>query len=131
LSGLLVVLPVVPMFSTYISLDGVKGTVPEALYFVAVGLFMTLVVMAIIRSGSLRVGVLLVLLAYVVINIPLAYATTYHSNRPDVSSYVPTVTDMVGGFFIGVLLFGLFTAPLWTTVLWSKGRSWLARNKAI
>ena len=61
LSGLLVVLPVVPMFSTYISLDGVKGTVPEAVYFVVVGLLMMLVVMAIVRSGSLRVGVLLVL----------------------------------------------------------------------
>jgi hypothetical protein len=130
LSGLLVVLPVVPMFSTYISLDGVKGTVPEALYFVAVGLLMMLVVMAIVRSESLRVGVLLVLVTFVVINIPLAYATTYHSNRPDYFNYVPTVADMVGGFFISALVFVIFAAPLWSIALWTKGRSWLARNKA-
>ena len=130
LSGLLVVLPVVPMFSTYISLDGVKGTVPEALYFVAVGLFMMLVVMAIFRSGSLRVGVLLVLVTFVVINIPLAYATTYHSNRPVEFAYEPTVADMVGGFFISALVFVIFAAPLWFLVLWTNGRRWLARNKA-
>jgi len=130
LSGLLVVLPVAPMFSTYISLDGVKGTVPEALYFIAVGLLMMLVVMAIVRSGSLRVGVLLVLAAFVVISLPLTYATTYHSNIPVEFAYEPKVSDMVRGFFIGVLVFVIFAAPLWSLALWTKGRSWLARNKA-
>ena len=130
LSGLLVVLPVAPMFSTFISLDGVKGTVPEALYFIAVGLLMMLVVMAIVRSGNLRVGVLLVLAAFVVISLPLTYATTYHSNRPEYFAYEPTVSDMVRGFFISALVFVIFATPLWSLALWTKGRSWLARNKA-
>jgi hypothetical protein len=129
LSGLLVMLPVSPMFFTYIALDGVKGTVPEALYFIAVGLLMMLVVMAIFRKGNLRVGVWLVLAVIVVISLPLSYATTYHSNRPDVSSYVPTVTDMGRDFLIGAIVYIIFAAPLWSLALWTKGRSWLARKK--
>jgi hypothetical protein len=129
LSGLLVVLPVAPMFFTYIALDGVKGTVPEALFFIAVGLLMMLVVMAIFRSGSLRVGVWLVLAVIVVISLPLSYATTYLSNRPDVSSYVPTVTDMGRDFLIGAIVYIIFAAPLWSLALWTTGRNMITRYK--
>jgi len=131
LSGLLVVLPVAPMFLTYIGLDGVKGTVPEALYFIAVGLLLMLVVIAIVRTGNLRAGIWLVLAAFIVITLPLSYATTYHSNVPVRFAYVPTVSDMVRTFLISVIVFVIFTAPLWSLALWTKGRRLLARNKAV
>ncbi|MCJ7661905.1 MAG: hypothetical protein MUO67_22395 [Anaerolineales bacterium] len=130
LSGLLVLLPVVPMFFTFIGLDGVKGTVPEGLYFIAVGLLMMLVVIAIVRTGNLRAGIWLVLAAFIVITLPVSYATTYHSNVPVRFAYVPTVSDMVRTFLISVIVFVIFAAPLWSLALWTKGRRWLARNKA-
>lgn len=129
LSGLLVVLPVTHMFFTFIGLDGVKGTVPEGLFFMTVGLLMMLVVMAIVRTGNLKVSVLLVLLAFVVIHLPVSYATTYYSNIPEYVSYEPTISDMVRTFFIGALILIIFTAPLWFLVLWTKGRTMVARYR--
>ena len=129
ISGLLVVLPVTHMFFTLLGLDGVKGTVPEGLYFMAVGLLMMLVVMAIVRTGNLRAGVWLVLLAFVVIHIPVSYATTYYSNVPFQAAYEPTTSDMVRTSFVGALVLIIFTAPLWFLALWTKGRNMVARYR--
>jgi len=129
LSGLLVVLPVTHMFFTFLGLDGVKGTVPEGLYFMAVGLLMMLVVIVIVRTGNLKVGVLLVLLAFVVIHLPVSYATTYYSNVPPQAAYEPTISDMVRTFFVGPLVFLIFAAPLWSLALWTKGRNMVARYR--
>ena len=129
LSGLLVVLPVTHMFFTFIGLDGVKGTVPVGLYFMAAGLLMMVVVMAIVRTGKLWAGVWLVLLAFFVIHLPVSYATTYYSSVRPQSAYEPTISDMVRTFFVGALVLIIFAAPLWFLALWTKGRRWLARNK--
>jgi hypothetical protein len=124
LSGLLVVLPVVPMFLTYISLDGVKGTIPEALVFIAAGLLMMFVVVIIIRKNDIRLGVLLIVLALVTINLPVSYLTTYQSNVPPEFAVVPTISNMVKGFLLGNLIFVIFATPLWAIVLWTKGQQW-------
>jgi hypothetical protein len=124
LSGLLVVLPVVPMFLTYISLDGVKGTIPEALVFIAAGLLMMFVVVIIIRKNDIRLGVLLIVFALVTINLPVSYLTTYQSNVPPEFAVVPTISNMVKGFLLGNLIFVIFATPLWAIVLWTKGQQW-------
>lgn len=130
LSGLLVVLPVVPMFSTYIVLDGVKGTVPEAVYFIVVGLLMMLIVMAIVRTGNLRTAIWLVLGACGLISLPASYMETYYRNVPSYVDYVPTISEMVRSFLIGWLIFVIFATPLWSLALWTRGRRWFGRNKA-
>jgi hypothetical protein len=124
LSGLLVVLPVVPMFLTYISLDGVKGTITEALVFIAAGLLMMFVVVIIIRKNDIRLGVLLIVFALVTINLPVSYLTTYQSNVPPEFAVVPTISNMVKGFLLGNLIFVIFATPLWAIVLWTKGQQW-------
>jgi hypothetical protein len=130
LNGLLVVLPVAPMFYTYIGLDGVKGTVPESVYFIIVGLLMMLIVMAIVRTGNLRAAIWLVLGAAGLIGLPVSYMTTYYSNIPAYIEYEPTVSEMVRSYFISVLIFVIFAMPLWSLALWTKGRRWFGRNKA-
>jgi len=121
---------VVPMFLTYISLDGVKGTIPEALVFIAAGLLMMVVVVIIIRKNDIRLGVVLIVLALVAINLPVSYLTTYHSNVPPEFKVVPTVSDMVKGFLLSFLLFVIFTTPLWVLVLWNKGQQWYRQTFA-
>jgi hypothetical protein len=130
LSGLLVVLPVVPMFSTYIVLDGVKGTVPEAVYFIAVGILMMLMVTAIVRIGNLRTAIWLVLGGCGLISLPASYMETYYRNVPSYVDYVPTIMEMVRSFLIGCLIFIIFATPLWSLALWTQGRRWFGRNKA-
>ncbi len=130
LSGLLAVLPVVPMFLTYISLDGVKGTIPEALVFIAAGLLMMFVVVIIIRKNDIRLGFLLIVFALVAINLPVSYLTTYHSNVPPEFKVVPTFSNMVKGFLLSFLLFIIFTTPLWMLVLWTKGQQWYRQTFA-
>lgn len=127
-SGLLVVLPVVPIFFTYIVLDGVKGTVPEALLFIAAGLLMSLVVVGIVRTGNLRAGVWLVLVAFIVIQFSISYASTYHSNVPIQYAVDPTLTNVVKGVFGGVIIFAIFSAPLWLSALWTLGHRLIVRK---
>ena len=131
LSGILVILPVAPMFFTYIGLDGVKGTVPEGLYFMAVGLLMMVVVMAIVRTGNLRASIWLVLAAFIVISLPVSYATTYYSNRPPQSAFEPSLSNVVSSFLIHLLVFLIFAAPLWLLALWTWGRRRITRNRVV
>ena len=130
LGGLLAVLPVAPMFLTYISLDGVKGTIPESLVFIAAGFLMMFVVVFIIRRNDIRLGVLLIVLTLVAINLPVSYLTTYHSNVPPEFKVVPTVSNMVKGFLLSLLLFVIFATPLWLLVLWTRVQQWYRQTFA-
>lgn len=125
LSGLLAVFPLVPMFSAYIGLDVAIETLIESPVFIGVGLLTALGAAVIVRLGNWRAGVWLALTVVLVTQIPVSYAATYHSNLGPPYEISPTVSNLIKGIFGGLLVFVIFSAPLWLSALWKQRKRWM------
>jgi hypothetical protein len=114
LMGLMALLPFYPMFFWWLAADGILGTKPEAIGYVASGLLMSLAVVLSARTGSFKLALLLLGAVILIAGGGFAYGTVYHSNAPFPQDPTPgkVIASTLGGFPT-LLLVGL---PVWVTI---------------
>jgi hypothetical protein len=123
LAGFLAVLPLMPMWYTYLALDGVRGN--EAPIFYGVGLLMALIVAWIVRQGNPYKGLGWILAALTLVGLPVCYATVYYSNiRPPVGQPpAPNPGAVVSASTTYLLGYALLSTPVWVTAI-IRWRRW-------
>lgn len=110
LSGLLMVLPAVPVLWSVLALDAVRagGTLPLS---VAIGLVTALLAGGMSRTKRLWGGVGITLAVNLLISLSVAYATTYHGSYRVVQ---PAAADMITAFASNLIASSvLITGPVW------------------
>jgi hypothetical protein len=122
LAGFLAVLPLMPMWSTYLALDGVIGN--EAPIFYVDGALMALIVTWIVRQGNPFRGLGWILAALLLVGLPVAYATVYYSNsQPPVGPAPTPYPGAVVSTFIQYLLgYAIVSVPVWVTAVIQRRR---------
>ena len=117
LDGFLAVLPVMPMWYTFLALDGVAGN--EAPLFYAIGLFIATIVMWTVRQGNPFKGLGWILVAVILIGLTVSYATVYFSNfRPPVGSPpTPSPGAVISALVVFLLGYVVLSCPVWVTAI--------------
>jgi hypothetical protein len=113
LKGFLVVLPITPMMFWLFSMDGIIGN--EGPYYILIGILMALGVGLVVRSGTMKVALGLLLPLILLISLGVSFGTVYHSNywQPQEQS----VWRVLAGTLWEMLFFGIFSSPLWVQFL--------------
>jgi hypothetical protein len=117
LNALLTALPFTTMFFWLIAMDSIIGWQIEAVLFISGGLLMTLAVWIGLRSGQPGLTLGLLLLVWAAASGAYAYFSVYYTNFPHAPG--PTPLKVFNEIRMSVLLFVLFTAPIW---LWAFAR---------
>jgi hypothetical protein len=110
LSGLLMVLPAVPVLWSALVLDTARAGVKMSL-FAAIGLVAALLAGGMSRTKRVWGGVGIALAANLLISLSVAYGTTYHTAYGAVE---PAVADMMASFVLNLIASSvLITGPVW------------------
>jgi hypothetical protein len=125
LMGLFALLPFCPMFFWWLVADGILGTYPEAIGYLASALLTSMAVFFSARAGSFKLALILVTAVVLVAGAGFAYGSVYYSNAPFPDEPTPgrVITSTLGGLPT-LLLVGL---PVWATITWNAYRR---RNQA-
>ena len=78
LKGFLTVLPIVPMLFWLFSMDGIIGN--EGPYYILIGILMAVGVGTVVRIGTMKVALGLLLPLILLISLGISYGNVYHSN---------------------------------------------------
>jgi len=115
--GLLAVLPLMPMWYSYLALDGVIGD--DAPVFYAAGFVMAAAVAWIVRSGCPLTAVVLILAAITLIGLPIAYASEYYPNFSPPSGLPPAPGPggVARGYFTYLIGYAFLAIPVLLTTL--------------
>jgi hypothetical protein len=117
ISGLLVVLPISPMWIWLASVDGLHRSLELAALFVSIGLMLSLAVVAIVRLGRWQTALLLILAVILAAGMPDSYGAHYSGSLVLGSQADPAAWSEVGGWMRSYIAIFLFTAPLWLMAL--------------
>jgi hypothetical protein len=110
LSGLLMVLPAVPVLWSALALDPVRAGV-RAPVFAAIGLATALLAGGLSRTKRVWRGVGSALAVNLAISLSVAYVTTYHTAY---ASAEPTMGDLMASFALNLVASSvLITGPVW------------------
>jgi hypothetical protein len=110
LSGLLMVLPAVPVLWSVLALDTTRAGVKLPL-FVAIGLATALLAGGLSRTQRVWRGVGIALAVNLLISLPVAYVTTYHAAY---GAARPTAADMMASFALNLIVGSVLIAgPVW------------------
>lgn len=125
LDGFLAVLPIMPMWYSYLALDGVAGN--EAPLYYAIGLLMAAIVAWIVRQGNPFKGLGWILAALILVGLAVSYATVYFSNfRPPVGTPpTPYPGAVISALVMFLLGYATLSCPVWVTAIvrWRKQAS--------
>ncbi len=119
LTGLLVVLPLVPMGSWLFTME-VVITDLEGLLYLPAGLLVGLAAALAVRRGNFWFGLWVVAGVIVVMSLPINYSAAYYPSPafPTVANPFNVALSPLGDLFI----FTLCGVPLWLLLLWRIGR---------
>lgn len=116
LRGLVTLLPFCPMFFWFVATDGIRGFYTDIAAYTGAALLVCLAVIAIVRTGSIKLAAVLLLALQLLVGGGYSYATLYHSNSPFPAD--PTVGKWIGSTLGGYLALVIFSLPVWGTLLW-------------
>jgi hypothetical protein len=113
LRGFLAVLPIVPMLFWLFSMDGIIGY--EGPYYILIGILMAVGVGTVVRIGTMKGALGLLLPLILLISLGVNYGDVYHSNSP--LPQEPSIGRILGAIPLEMLFLGIFTSPLWGSFL--------------
>lgn len=126
LMGLLVFLPVYPLFYWWLAIDGIAGVYPEIYAYIAAAALLSVAVMLITRLGSFKLAILFLVILVLAVGGGFEYANVYYSNmpNPEEPNFSRVVTATLGGL-LTLLIIGL---PVWMMSLWKARKSRLLKS---
>jgi hypothetical protein len=118
LSGVLLALPIVPMFLWLLALDGVMGSSYESVVYNLAGWLMFLAATLAVRRGNFWLGVGLAAGVTLLVGSIVSFGTTYMSNMPvELHPPAPTPGAWLSSSVGNVIWLAVFTLPVWVLLI--------------